>query len=161
MTVSKEKIKQYAIRLGDDSVVLGHRLSEWCSYGPFLEEDLALTNVALDFIGRARMFYGYAAELADDGSRQAGFDQELALVAVRDTPQLAADVATDDVLIEVALCGRVADADLRRGCLVATHSARARTSAVTRAGTGAVTNLSVATKTDGSHAGTTTARANT
>jgi ring-1,2-phenylacetyl-CoA epoxidase subunit PaaC len=59
----KEATKQYAIRLGDDSVVLGHRLSEWCRFGPFLEEDLALTNVALDFIGRARMFYSYAAEL--------------------------------------------------------------------------------------------------
>ena len=65
MTVSKDAIKQYAIRLGDDAVVLGHRLSEWCSRGPFLEEDLALTNVALDF-----MFYGYAAELADDGSTE-------------------------------------------------------------------------------------------
>ena len=67
---SKEAVKQYAIRLGDDALVLGHRLSEWCSYGPFLEEDLALTNVALDFIGRARMFYGYAAELAADGSTE-------------------------------------------------------------------------------------------
>ena len=61
--MSKEMIKQYAIRLGDDAVVQGHRLSEWCSNGPFLEEDLALTNVALDFIGRARMFYSYAAEI--------------------------------------------------------------------------------------------------
>ena len=52
--ISKEQITEYAIRLGDDAVVQGHRLSEWCSYGPFLEEDLALTNVALDFIGRAR-----------------------------------------------------------------------------------------------------------
>lgn len=70
MSVSKDTITQYAIRLGDDAVVLGHRLSEWCSNGPFLEEDLALTNVALDFIGRARMFYSYAAELADDGSTE-------------------------------------------------------------------------------------------
>jgi ring-1,2-phenylacetyl-CoA epoxidase subunit PaaC len=59
----RDATRQYAIRLGDDSVVLGHRLSEWCRFGPFLEEDLALTNVALDFIGRARMFYSYAAEL--------------------------------------------------------------------------------------------------
>lgn len=58
-----EAVKAYAVRLGDDALVLGHRLSEWCSNGPFLEEDLALTNVALDFIGRARMFYAYAAEL--------------------------------------------------------------------------------------------------
>jgi ring-1,2-phenylacetyl-CoA epoxidase subunit PaaC len=58
-------LQQYAIRLGDDALIHGHRLSEWCSRGPFLEEDLALTNVALDFLGRARLFYGYAAELAD------------------------------------------------------------------------------------------------
>ncbi|MGL4565820.1 MAG: 1,2-phenylacetyl-CoA epoxidase subunit PaaC, partial [Halioglobus sp.] len=69
-TRSKDAIKQYAIRLGDDALVLGHRLSEWCGNGPFLEEDLALTNVALDFIGRARMFYSYAAELAADGSTE-------------------------------------------------------------------------------------------
>jgi len=67
---SQEALKQYAIRLGDDALVLGHRLSEWCSNSPFLEEDLALTNVALDFIGRARMFYSYAAELAADGSTE-------------------------------------------------------------------------------------------
>tara|TARA_R110002110_G_C13470525_1_gene721011 strand:+ start:130642 stop:131403 length:762 start_codon:yes stop_codon:yes gene_type:complete len=70
MSVDKDDVKQYAIRLGDDALVLGHRLSEWCSNGPFLEEDLALTNVALDFVGRARMFYSYAAELADDGSTE-------------------------------------------------------------------------------------------
>ena len=61
--MSKAMIKQYAVRLGDDALVQGHRLSQWCSKGPFLEEDLALTNVSLDFIGRARMFYSYAAQL--------------------------------------------------------------------------------------------------
>jgi ring-1,2-phenylacetyl-CoA epoxidase subunit PaaC len=57
-------VHRYALRLGDDALILGHRLSEWCSRGPFLEEDLALSNVALDYIGRARLFYAYAAELA-------------------------------------------------------------------------------------------------
>lgn len=61
--VSDSDIRDYAVRLGDDSLILGHRLSEWCSKGPFLEEDLALSNVALDYLGRARMFYSYAAEL--------------------------------------------------------------------------------------------------
>ena len=75
MTSSKHQqaIQEYTTRLGDDSVVLGHRISEWCSNGPFLEEDLALANVALDYIGRARMFYGYAAELADDGRKEDDF----------------------------------------------------------------------------------------
>jgi len=60
----------YCIALGDDSLVLGHRLSEWCRNGPFLEEDLALTNVALDFVGRARMFYTYAAEIEGKGRNE-------------------------------------------------------------------------------------------
>jgi len=67
MDAQREALLNYCIALGDDSLMLGHRLSEWCSNGPFLEEDLALTNVALDFIGRARMFYGYAAEAEGRG----------------------------------------------------------------------------------------------
>ncbi len=67
MDSQNKALLNYCISLGDDSLTLGHRLSEWCSNGPFLEEDLALTNVALDFIGRARMFYGYAAEIEGKG----------------------------------------------------------------------------------------------
>ena len=52
---------QYLFRLGDDSLILGHRLSEWCSRAPMLEEDLALANMALDHIGRAKMLLEYAA----------------------------------------------------------------------------------------------------
>lgn len=66
-------VLQYAVRLGDDALVLGHRLSEWVSNGPFLEEDIALGNVALDFIGRARMYYTYAAELSGDGKTEDDF----------------------------------------------------------------------------------------
>jgi ring-1,2-phenylacetyl-CoA epoxidase subunit PaaC len=66
----KEKTKQYSTRLGDDSLILGHRISEWTSNGPFLEEDIALGNVALDYIGRARMFYTYAADLAGNGKTE-------------------------------------------------------------------------------------------
>ncbi len=57
----------YSLRLADNAWVLSHRLSEWCSNGPFLEEDLALTNIALDLIGRAQAFYNYAAELEGKG----------------------------------------------------------------------------------------------
>ncbi len=70
---NKELTLQYAVRLGDDSLILGHRLSEWCRNGPFLEEDIALSNVALDYIGRARMFYGYAAELSDNNRTEDDF----------------------------------------------------------------------------------------
>ncbi len=73
MTASETDLIEYATRLGDDAVVLGQRLSEWCSNAPFLEEDLALANTALDFIGRARMYYGYAAELAGDGRDEDDF----------------------------------------------------------------------------------------
>lgn len=59
----QEAIYNYALRLGDNSLVLGHRLAELCSKGPILEEDLALTNMALDHIGRAQAFLGYAAQV--------------------------------------------------------------------------------------------------
>ena len=67
MDARQKALFDYCIALGDDALTLGHRLSEWCSNGPFLEEDLALTNVALDFIGRARMFYAHAAEVEGEG----------------------------------------------------------------------------------------------
>ena len=70
MAVDKTLVSEYAMRLGDDALVLGHRLSEWCGNGPFLEEDLALSNVALDYLGRARMFFNYASALAADGSTE-------------------------------------------------------------------------------------------
>ncbi len=75
MTMSKtqEDIRDYALRLGDDAVTLGHRVSEWTSYGPFLEEDIALSNVSLDYIGRARMFYNYAATLTGEGKTEDDF----------------------------------------------------------------------------------------
>jgi ring-1,2-phenylacetyl-CoA epoxidase subunit PaaC len=70
---TENPVLDYAVRLGDDALVQGHRLSEWCSRGPFLEEDLALTNVSLDYIGRARMFYAYAAELTGGDSCEDDF----------------------------------------------------------------------------------------
>lgn len=70
MTDKKDDLVNYVIALGDDSLILGQRLSEWCYHAPFLEEDLALANVALDFIGRAQMFYDYASQL-EEGARSA------------------------------------------------------------------------------------------
>ncbi len=57
------KIVEYLIRLADDRLILGHRLSEWCGHAPILEEDIALANIALDCIGQANFLYGAAAEL--------------------------------------------------------------------------------------------------
>lgn len=62
-----EKLIRFVISLADDSLILGQRLTELCSRAPYLEEDLAISNVALDYIGRASMFYKYAAELKGDG----------------------------------------------------------------------------------------------
>jgi len=70
---AKNDLLEYVIALADDALTLGHRLSEWSSHAPLLEEDLALSNVALDFIGRARMWYQYAAELANDGRTEDDF----------------------------------------------------------------------------------------
>jgi ring-1,2-phenylacetyl-CoA epoxidase subunit PaaC len=55
------------LRLGDDRLVLGHRLSEWCGHAPILEEDIALANVALDLLGQATLFLRRAGELEGKG----------------------------------------------------------------------------------------------
>ena len=65
--MEKTGIEKFATALGDDALTMGQRLSEWTSNAPFLEEDLALTNVALDYIGRSRMFLSYAGELEGKG----------------------------------------------------------------------------------------------
>lgn len=65
MDVNKE-LYTYTLRLGDDALILGHRLSEMCSKAPFLEEDLALTNISLDLIGRAQALLKYAAEIENN-----------------------------------------------------------------------------------------------
>src|SRR6202012_959446 len=54
---------RYVLRLGDLSLVLGQRLSEWVGHSPALEEDLGLANIALDLIGQARLLLTYAGEI--------------------------------------------------------------------------------------------------
>lgn len=58
---------QYTTHLGDNALVLGQRLGEWCGGAPYLEIDIALTNLALDLIGQARMFLSYAGEVEGAG----------------------------------------------------------------------------------------------
>ena len=62
-----EPLFEYLLRLGDDRLVLGHRLSEWCGHGPVLEEDIALANVALDLIGQATHFLKLAGQVEGKG----------------------------------------------------------------------------------------------
>lgn len=64
---SKDALYKYILRLSDDALILGHRLSELCSKAPFLEEDLAQTNISLDMIGRAQALLKYATEIEGKG----------------------------------------------------------------------------------------------
>jgi len=59
----------YTLHLADDALILGHRNSEWCAHGPVLEQDIAITNIALDLIGQARNFYQYAAQLINSSAK--------------------------------------------------------------------------------------------
>ena len=60
-----QALHTYLLRMGDDSLILSQRLSQLCGHGPILEEDIALTNVALDLIGQATLLLEYSGELAD------------------------------------------------------------------------------------------------
>jgi ring-1,2-phenylacetyl-CoA epoxidase subunit PaaC len=57
----------YTLRLADNALILGHRLSDWCGHAPMLEEDLALANMGLDLVGQARSFYDYAGKIESKG----------------------------------------------------------------------------------------------
>lgn len=70
--MSDQSIIDYILHLGDNALVLGHRNSEWTGHGPILEQDIALSNIALDLIGQARFYYQYASRrinAADGASR--------------------------------------------------------------------------------------------
>lgn len=58
-------LQLYVLRLADNALILGQRLAEWCGHGPVLEQDIALTNIALDLMGQARSWFAYAAELSN------------------------------------------------------------------------------------------------
>jgi ring-1,2-phenylacetyl-CoA epoxidase subunit PaaC len=72
---------QYLLRMGDTTHILSHRLSEWTGHGPALEEDLALTNIALDLLGQARMWLTVAGEVEGKARDE---DQ---LAYLRDAPE--------------------------------------------------------------------------
>jgi len=65
--VAENSFFEYLLRLADDRLVLGHRLSEWCGHAPILEEDIALANIALDLIGQASMLLKLAGEVEGKG----------------------------------------------------------------------------------------------
>ena len=65
--MSNQAYNTYLLRLADDTLILGQRLSEWCGHGPILEEDIALSNIALDYIGQSTNVYKQLASLVNDG----------------------------------------------------------------------------------------------
>ena len=73
ITVSETPLVLYTLRRADDALILGHRLSEWCGHAPMLEEDMALSNIALDLIGQARELYSYAAKVEGKGNDEDKF----------------------------------------------------------------------------------------
>ncbi|MEP6597783.1 MAG: 1,2-phenylacetyl-CoA epoxidase subunit PaaC [Ginsengibacter sp.] len=79
----------YTLHLADNSLIMGHRLSEWAGHGPMLEQDIAISNIALDLIGQARNFYQHAAELIN-ASKALSFGESL--------DELSLDKVTEDTL---------------------------------------------------------------
>ncbi len=65
--VDQIDLVDYALRLGDDSLILGQRLTEWCGHAPALEIDLSLANLSLDLIGQANLFLGLAGTVESKG----------------------------------------------------------------------------------------------
>ena len=65
--MTTDPLFEYLLRLGDNCLVLSHRLSEWVGHAPAIEEELALGNVALDLLGQAQLWLGLAAELENKG----------------------------------------------------------------------------------------------
>ncbi|MEQ8443129.1 MAG: 1,2-phenylacetyl-CoA epoxidase subunit PaaC [Alphaproteobacteria bacterium] len=73
VTIDRAQHVDYILRLADSAMILGHRLSEWCGHGPVLEEDIALSNIALDQIGLARLLYTHAGAVEGSGRTEDDF----------------------------------------------------------------------------------------
>ena len=58
---------EFCLRMGDNTLILGHRVSEWCGHAPVVEEDIAMANTALDLIGQTQMWLGLAGEVEGQG----------------------------------------------------------------------------------------------
>ena len=65
--VDRAAFFEFLTRMGDNTLILGHRVSEWCGLSPVLEEDIALANVALDMIGQTQLWLGLAGEVEGKG----------------------------------------------------------------------------------------------
>lgn len=70
---TNEALVKYCLRLGDSSLILGQRMAEWCSNGPVLEEDIAMSNMSLDLFGQSRTLLTYAGEVEGNGRTENDF----------------------------------------------------------------------------------------
>lgn len=61
-------MKNYLLKIADDNLIMGQSLSLWCGHGPYLEEDIALTNIALDYLGQANHFFQFIISISDEKS---------------------------------------------------------------------------------------------
>lgn len=68
--MSTNQLFDYVVHLADNSLILGHRNSEWTGHGPILEQDIAVSNIALDLVGQSRHFYQYAATIKGEGATE-------------------------------------------------------------------------------------------
>ncbi len=80
----RDDIINYTLHLADNSLIMGHRLSEWTGHGPMLEQDIAISNIALDLIGQSRNFYQHAAKLMNTANETGVEITEDSLAYLRD-----------------------------------------------------------------------------
>jgi len=71
--ISTNELFNYCLMLADDRLILSHRLSQQCGHGPYLEEDIALTNIALDLLGQANEIYTYAGTLENKSADELAY----------------------------------------------------------------------------------------
>ena len=73
ISISADPKLRYVLRLADTCLILAQRLGEWCGHAPALEEDIALTNIALDLVGQSRLLYDLAGQLSGYTEDQLAF----------------------------------------------------------------------------------------
>ena len=96
-----EALFQFLLRMGDNTLILGHRVSEWCGHSPVLEEDIALANTALDLIGQTQMWLGLAGEVQGDGKSA----DDLAFL--RDVWDFRNVLLVDDSIVRGTTCKQI------------------------------------------------------
>lgn len=79
--------EDYLLHLADNSLIMGHRLSEWTGHGPMIELDIAISNIALDLIGQARNFYQYTAQIINSKTNEEKEVTEDDLAYLRDAAE--------------------------------------------------------------------------